>query len=330
MRSVPLLAVALSLLAGCAHQPEKPEYYAIKEQADAAYKEGDYQKALEKYRIVVDEVPAEAGPWFRLGNVHTKLGRPDAAIAAYQEALVREPGLGKAWNNMGVVHLRQAVNAYMQLCQHAEPGDRLCQRAQRLVDGINALLTGAAGRPDSVPQPAEAAAPARTRTERDAPEPAPEERLEPESRSATQPAPKTARDEPFPAGPAATAPVPKEPSSVATSSPDAPALRDLEWLAQQAPDAFFVQLSSGFASGPLLRLAQRFNLSGDDHHVFTAANSSGRPYFQLLHGPFTDYDAARAAVEALPPPLAKLDPTIRRAGSLQALRGLEAAGAPSQ
>ncbi|HKJ76400.1 MAG TPA: SPOR domain-containing protein, partial [Gammaproteobacteria bacterium] len=248
-------------------------------------------------------------------------------------------GLGKAWNNMGVVHLRQAVNAYMQLCQHAEPGDRLCERAQQLVDGINVLLTGSPDRPDSVPQPAEAAASTRTRTERAAPEPAREKRLDPEpapspppepaSRSAAQPAPKTDRDETSPAGPAAAAPAPKEPSSVATRPPDAPALRDVEWLAQQAPDAFFVQLSSGFASGPLLRLAQRLDLSGDDHHVFTAANSSGRVYFQLLHGPFTDYDAARVAVEALPPPLEKLDPTIRRAGSLQALRGLEAAGDPS-
>ncbi len=299
MRTAWLLALAL-LVGGCAQNPVKPDYYAMKLEADEAYRQGDFPAALKAYRLLVEEVPREADLWFKLGNIYTRLGKPEAAVTAYREALVREPELAKAWNNLGVVHMRQAVNAYLQLCHHAKPGDALCGRAQRLVAGVNALLA-----PPSTPV---AVTP-------DAPEP-------------EAPATPGSEESPLtPAGEKDTAPTVEEPAMEGTapeSVPSEPQTRGLEWLAGQDPGTYFVQLSSGFSAKPSLDLAQQFALSGDRHHLFTARNSQGEVYFQLLQGPFADYDSALAAIEALPAGLAALRPTIRRSASLQALRGLQA------
>ncbi|MDZ7736803.1 MAG: tetratricopeptide repeat protein [Gammaproteobacteria bacterium] len=86
------------------------------------------------------EVPQEADPWFRLGNIYARLEQPGKAVAAYQEALVRKPENGKAWHNMGIVQLRQAMNSFMHLEAATEPGDPLHDRARIMLDTVSQVL----------------------------------------------------------------------------------------------------------------------------------------------------------------------------------------------
>ncbi len=148
MRRIAAVALVAALVGGCAQGLVRPDYYALKLGADDAYHAGDYAAAQAHYRVLVEAVPREADPWFKLGNIHARLGQPEAAVAAYQEALLRDPQLGKAWNNLAVIHLRQAVNAYLQLCRHTEPGAPLCARARTMISGVNGLLE-----PDAEPRP---------------------------------------------------------------------------------------------------------------------------------------------------------------------------------
>lgn len=136
MKGLTILLIALGLsLTGCAGDdlvrtseapdqktevlPADPE--ALLKAAETAYGERDWQTAEAAYRELARQVPKEVEPWFRLGNIYARTERPEAAVDAYKEALVRDPGLAKAWHNMATVHLRQAANAFLQLRSHAPP-----------------------------------------------------------------------------------------------------------------------------------------------------------------------------------------------------------------
>ena len=99
--------------------PAEPE--ALLEAAETAYSDRNWQTAEAAYRELARQVPREIEPWFRLGNIYARTDRPEAAVDAYKEALVRDPGLAKAWHNMATVHLRQAANAFLQLRSHVKP-----------------------------------------------------------------------------------------------------------------------------------------------------------------------------------------------------------------
>ena len=96
--------------------------------AEAAYEAKDWQAAEQHYVTVTKRIPDEAHPWFRLGNIYARTERPDFAVRAYKEALIREPQLSKAWYNMGLVQLRQSANSFLQMRTHTP--DNSAQRAR--------------------------------------------------------------------------------------------------------------------------------------------------------------------------------------------------------
>jgi tetratricopeptide (TPR) repeat protein len=138
--------LAVCLLSGCQMQqnvrPDRPsgDAFELQERAQEAYAQGDWVAAERAYRELTRQVPREAEPWFRLGNIYAHMEQPEQALAAYKEVLVRDPRNSKTWHNMGVVQLRQATSSFVTLEQVAEPDDPLKQRATRMLDAVSQLL----------------------------------------------------------------------------------------------------------------------------------------------------------------------------------------------
>jgi len=105
-----------------------------------AYTEGNMEVAENKLSQLVERVPEDSQVWFRLGNIYARTNRPRQAVQAYQDALVRDPSLAKAWHNMGVVRLRQAVNDFVSLAKSVPADDPLHSRGMKISNTLLALL----------------------------------------------------------------------------------------------------------------------------------------------------------------------------------------------
>lgn len=144
LRQAAAVPLVLLLLGACASQqgPVRLSGNALemRERAEQAYTQGDWLDAEKEYLALTRTVPTESEPWFRLGNIYAHLNRPEQALAAYKEALIRDPKNGKAWHNTGIVQLRQATSSFLALQQVTEADDPLHQRAQKMVESVMQLL----------------------------------------------------------------------------------------------------------------------------------------------------------------------------------------------
>ena len=116
------------------------DLFEVKRLADEAYQRGDMVESEKEYAILVKALPEEAEHWFRLANVYYRTQRPDAAISAYREAVIRDPKYAKAWYNMGVVQLREAINSLGEMQTYSDPEDPMSRKGKYLLDGIIDLL----------------------------------------------------------------------------------------------------------------------------------------------------------------------------------------------
>ena len=167
--------LVLGALAGCQSAPPRARANAAQEaapldikttqeRAQAAYGAGDWAAAEPHYVALARAMPQDAELWFRLGNVYARTDKPELAIAAYRETLVRKPELAKAWFNMGVIQLRQAANSFHQMEVHVAPGDPSRAQAADAYAAILAILASGSdsgdGNAADVPAPAAAPSPA--------------------------------------------------------------------------------------------------------------------------------------------------------------------------
>ena len=63
----------------------------MQQEAAQAYVSGNYGTALSDYRQLTQMVPENADAWFRLGNVYSRIGQLDNAVAAYEKTLQYSP-----------------------------------------------------------------------------------------------------------------------------------------------------------------------------------------------------------------------------------------------
>ena len=124
-------------------QVTTPPYDVIKPKGalEAHLSRKDWAAAEVLYAELVTLLPQNAEYWFRLGNCYTRTGKPDEAVVAYREALVRDPELSKAWYNMGLVQLRQSVNSFQQMSQYAEAGSKQRQIGESVYRAILEILS---------------------------------------------------------------------------------------------------------------------------------------------------------------------------------------------
>ncbi len=94
-------------------------------------------EALDVFTRLTQEHPDLPDPYNNIGLLQARVGRPEAALAALQEALRCDPGHRTALANLGQVHLMLAVKAWEQLGSSG-PVDLTVQRK---LNGARALLT---------------------------------------------------------------------------------------------------------------------------------------------------------------------------------------------
>lgn len=142
------LIPVLLLLAGCASlQPvaqEKPaqDLFETERLASTAYEQSDWQESEKHYLLLVEKDPEQAQYWLRLGNIYARTNRPDMAVLAYREALVRDNKLTNAWFNMGIIQLKQAAYSLNEMQLHVDPDEPVAAESRKLLEGLLALIQG--------------------------------------------------------------------------------------------------------------------------------------------------------------------------------------------
>ena len=142
----------LILLAACGSTPERGETKPSEEarvdlkvalaSGKAAYAAKKWREAERHYAILVKRIPQEPHHWFRLGNIYGRTDRPDLAVAAYREVLVRDSDYAKAWFNMGIVQLRQAANSFRKMEVHIDESEPMRKQATHAYESILAIISG--------------------------------------------------------------------------------------------------------------------------------------------------------------------------------------------
>ena len=123
-------------------EPEQnlEELIKLKQNAQAAYQNNDWEQSVEYYGSLSQRIPNDAEIWFRLGNTYARLNKHGEALQSYQQALSRDSNNSKVWHNMGIIQLKLATQTFVQMQEHITAGDPLSIRATQLVDGISRLL----------------------------------------------------------------------------------------------------------------------------------------------------------------------------------------------
>ena len=135
-----ILLLLVALLPACSSVPKYSNLLDLQVQANNAYAAGDYIKAQKLYEKLVDKTPEDADLRFRLGNAYAKGHQSDKAVVAYREAVIRNPRLHKAWNNMGTIQLRASANSFTQLLQNLTPNDPMYDQGLELVNRVLGAL----------------------------------------------------------------------------------------------------------------------------------------------------------------------------------------------
>jgi len=106
---------------------------------------------------------------------------------------------------------------------------------------------------------------------------------------------------------------PRTASPVATASTATASCAD--WLSQQHPRSYTLQLMSSTVRADAEEVLAAHPL---DPHAICAYNKDGRRRYMLLYGIFADSAAAQQAIAALPEPLRRNQPWIRRIRAVNA------------
>ncbi len=127
----------LPLFAGCAAHSN---LLLVREQAYEAYQNRDYDRAVRKFELLVSKAPEDGELWFRLGNSYARSARPQLAINAYQNALLRVPGNEKAWYNMGLIQAKTALKTFVDMQQYSDDNSPIGKKGGSMRQGLFNLL----------------------------------------------------------------------------------------------------------------------------------------------------------------------------------------------
>ena len=116
------------------------ELIQLQQNAQAAYQDKDWDKAVDYYGTLSQRMPDDAEIWFRLGNSYARLNKHGAAIQSYQQALNRDPKNSKTWHNLGIVQLKLATNTFIEMQNNTNADDPLNRRATYVINAITNLL----------------------------------------------------------------------------------------------------------------------------------------------------------------------------------------------
>ncbi|MGB3224060.1 MAG: tetratricopeptide repeat protein [Desulforhopalus sp.] len=132
-----LAAILLILvLTGCAAKTST----STQQMALTAYQSGDYDQASKLFKQLTDDIPKDAELWFKLGNSYAREKKPQQAIEAYQNALLRAPDMTKAWYNMGIIQMQIALKTFIDMGKYSQSVDAASSRGKKMREGLMLLL----------------------------------------------------------------------------------------------------------------------------------------------------------------------------------------------
>jgi tetratricopeptide (TPR) repeat protein len=107
--------------------------------ADRAYQEGRMLDAEQIYQRLLRAVPTSSQAWFRLGNVHLRSDRLEAAEYAYRECLKHAPRDMRCWQNLSLTYVEMSV-ATLEQAQSASQDEATRERLdgfrRRLIESV--------------------------------------------------------------------------------------------------------------------------------------------------------------------------------------------------
>lgn len=107
--------------------------------ADRAYQEGRLLDAEQIYQRLLRAVPTSSQAWFRLGNVHLRSDRLEAAEFAYRECLKHAPRDMRCWQNLSLTYVEMSV-ATLEQAQQASQDEAVRERLdgfrRRLIESV--------------------------------------------------------------------------------------------------------------------------------------------------------------------------------------------------
>ena len=131
-----LAVLLMSAVVGCASK----NLEMSQKVAYTAYKEKEYATAAKSFAKLVENIPQDADLWFRLGNSYARTSRPQKAVTAFENALLRDPGMTKAWYNMGIIYLQQSLKAFVDMELYVDSQDPIAIQGNKLQQQIFLLL----------------------------------------------------------------------------------------------------------------------------------------------------------------------------------------------
>jgi len=144
-RSLLCLTLLSTLLLGCAATTpvgKAKHLLAMDQQAQGYYQSGDYTNALEAYQFLAKEMKTEARYWYFVGNCYARLERPDEAVQAYREALVRRPDDAKAWHNLILVEAKLLSKSMAEMSQAVPADNPLMKKVDLIHQRLNGVVFG--------------------------------------------------------------------------------------------------------------------------------------------------------------------------------------------
>lgn len=109
--------VAAALLTACGTVPQSEnrdntqEIQELHAKAQAAYNSNDFALAQNIYEKIVGQTEVNGETWFMLGNIYATKGEHERALSAYKNALRVNGRDPRVWNNISVIHLKDAWEA---------------------------------------------------------------------------------------------------------------------------------------------------------------------------------------------------------------------------
>ena len=76
------------------------------EEANAAYIQGDFTKAIELYQQAIEENGMSASVYYNMGNCYYRLNQTASAILYYERSLLLSPGNNDARSNLEIARLK--------------------------------------------------------------------------------------------------------------------------------------------------------------------------------------------------------------------------------
>lgn len=148
-----LFILAVISLTGCSVATPGKTVFDYEREASQAYENGRYEIAVNGYEYLVKQVPKDPNFWFRLGNSYGKNGDLNKSAMAYQNTLLRDVTYEKAWYNLGVIQMQQALKTFIDMQKAIPQNSPVQPLAEKKMNGLFLLL---GQNPDEKIQPAAA------------------------------------------------------------------------------------------------------------------------------------------------------------------------------